>query len=104
MFCTSDENADHISWTGVSLEYCSWNVVLNVVMRVRMISTFAFFQRCILRRMGLCSGDASLVMANTASWSATPGRGSHRCISDGLLVNSKSSVWSGLECVGKSTI
>ena len=92
--CTSDENADHISWTGVSLEYCSGNVVLNVVMRVRMIFMFAFFQGCILRQMGLCSGEASLVMANTASRSATPGRVSLRCISDGMLVERM--VWIGV--------
>ena len=61
-------------------------------MRCRTISMFAFFKRCTLRRMGLCSGEASLVMSSTASWSATPGRGSHRCISDGLFVRIKSSV------------
>ena len=66
----------------------------NVVMPVRMISMFAFFQGCILRRMGLCSGEASLVMANTASPSASPGRGSLRCISGGLLVERM--VWIGV--------
>ena len=46
---------------------------------------------------GFILGEVSLVIANTASWSATPGRGSHRFISDGLFVDIKSSVWSGLE-------
>ena len=39
--------------------------MLNVVMRVRTISMSAFFQIYILSRMGLCSGEASLVMDNT---------------------------------------
>ena len=48
--------------------------------------------------MGLCSGEASLVMASTASWSATPGTGSHRCISDGLFVKDQIErmVWIGV--------
>ena len=30
IWCTSDENADYISLTGVSLVYCSWNTRLKI--------------------------------------------------------------------------